>query len=209
MATLLQLRTKLNGEIGVATDAEAAPWSVTTRNNAISDGYAALWRVGVWKPVTVDIAATGLRAYAVTGMRRLNRAELLDSSGGLIERTAAYIEPDGAGGYQVLVPEISTGYTLRLYGWTAYVSTFANDAASDDLEAEYNRIPLLKAKAILYRAQLASFARYGERQAVAPQMNLTVDQLLGVIAACEREFADEAGVLAGLRLRGGNVVRVP
>jgi hypothetical protein len=205
VTTLATLRGKLNNEIGVVTDADTAPWSVAARNQAISDGYAALWRVGVWKPVTQDLSTvTDQWPYALTTIRALDRLEVLDSSQRLIERPRGLVEPNGSGGWQLrLVGPVATGYTLRVRGWTAYVSSFANDAANDDLPAEHNRIPLLKAKAILFRTALGSYARYGERQAAPPLMNITVDQFIGLISAAEREFTDEAKALARLRPRTG------
>jgi hypothetical protein len=205
VATLLQLRTKLNGEIGVVTDAETAPWTTAVRNAAIADGYAALYRAGVWKSATQSLATvTDQAIYALTTIRRLERVDLLDSSSRVLENPKAIVEDDAAGAWQLrLARSISTGSTLKVRGWTAYVSVFASDAANDDLPAEYNRIPLLKAKAILWRAQLGTFARYGERQALPPVMNVSVDQLLGMIAAAEREFEDEARRLSNLRPRSG------
>ncbi|HEY6014506.1 MAG TPA: hypothetical protein VIU37_10875, partial [Candidatus Limnocylindrales bacterium] len=76
MATLAQLRAKLNGEIGVVTDTEPSPWSQTVRNNAIMDGYAELWRAGVWKAVIETPASvTDQSIYALTSIRRLERLE--------------------------------------------------------------------------------------------------------------------------------------
>jgi hypothetical protein len=203
--TLLNLRLALNGEIGVVTDAETTPWTQAVRSAAISAGYAALWRTGVWKSVRQDIASVdGQTTYAAVTPRRLNRIDLLDSSLNIVSRPVGYIEPDGSGTYQLdLRAACSDGYTLRVYGWTAYKSVFSGDTDPDDLDAEYNRIPLLKAKAILYRQQLSLFARYGERQAVAPEMNMTIDQVLGLVAAAEREFTDECKALANLRPRVG------
>lgn len=212
MATLLAIRTALNGELGVLTDAETAPWSLAVRNQAIADGYAALWRAGVWKPVTQDIATvTDTFTYALTSIRRLDRVELLDDSLRLLEAPRAVVEDNGSGGWQLRLTSnvtIDTGATMRVRGWTAYVSTFASDAATDDLPAEHARLPRLKAAAILYRQQLGTFARYGERQALPPDMNITVDQFLGLIAAAEREFATEAEALSNLRPRSGQARRI-
>ena len=209
MSTLLQLRTRLNGEIGVATDAETAPWSVAVRNQAISDGYAELWRVGVWKDAKQDLASvTNQWAYALTSIRRLDRLELLDSSLRLLEEPKGNVELDHAGTntYRLrLVSPVATGSTISVRGWTAYVSVFASDAAVDDLPTEHVRVPLLKAKAILWRAQLATFARWGEKQSIPPEMNLSIDQFLAMIAAAEREFETEARSLANLRPRTGRV----
>lgn len=201
--TLANLRAKLNGEIGVDADADTLPWSTTVRNNAISDAYAELWRVGVWKPATQSISTTNTTwIYALTSMRAVYRVEVLDTSNYIIDQYPATVEDDGSGGYQLVLPvPTATGFTLRVRGWQPYVSTFANDSASDDLPSEYNRIPLLKAKAILWRQQLARFIRYGERQNVPPEMNVTVDQLLAAIAAAEREFEVEAKRLANRRQR--------
>jgi hypothetical protein len=208
--TLANLRAKLNGEIGVTTDGETAPWSTTVRNNAISDGYAELWRVGVWKDAKQDLVSVADQAiYALTSIRRQRRIELLDSSSRLLELPPGIVMEDGSGGYHLALRAAPPGgYTIRLYGWTAYTSTFASDAAVDDLAAEYNRIPLLKAKAILWRAQLAKAARYAQRQAGPPEMSLTIDQLIGMIAAAEREFRDEAEALSGLRTRSSQTIKL-
>jgi hypothetical protein len=205
VATLLQLRTKLNGEIGVTTDGESVPWTTTVRSNAIIDGYADLWRQGVWKAAKQDLTANSdTYTYALTSIRKVNRVEVLDSSGALTSRAIGRVEDDGAGGYQLVLPTpVATGYTIRVIGWTAYKSQFSSDSDTDDLAAEYNRIPLLKAKAILYRQQLGQFARYGERQAIPAEMNLTIDQFLGIIAAAEREYDDACRELSNQRPRLG------
>ena len=285
--TLADLRLKLNGELGVLTDTETSPWSMAVRNAAICDGYAALWRQGVWKAVKQDYPTVeGQTVYAACTARRLNRLDLLDSSSNVVAHPEGFLEPDGTGTTQlVLRAGCAVGYTLRVYGWGAYQSYFTiNDSITsssvanptlittvttvvgtfyttgdtvtitghtgstpalagdytltvvsptsftipvnvtvggtggtarclyasslpDDLDAEYNRIPLLKAKAILYRQQLALFARYGERQAIPPEMNLTVDQVLGIVATAEREFTDECRTLAGLRPRVGQALK--
>lgn len=212
MTTLLALRTKLNDEIGVAIDAETAPWTTAQRNAAISDAYADLWRAGVWKDAKQDITTvTDQWQYPVTSIRKLNRLELLDSSSRVIETPKGIIEPDGTGlgTYQLRVTYPLTGsFTLRVRGWAPYTSTFANDAAVDDLPAEYNRIPLLKAKAILYRQQVARFMRYGEAQAIEPAMNVSLDGLLSGIAQAEREYAEAARQLSGQRPRSGQTARL-
>jgi hypothetical protein len=205
VATLAAIRTALNGEIGVVTDAEATPWSVAVRNQAISDGYGALWRAGVWKPTVQSVASvTDTWVYALTTIRRLERLELLDSSGRLLETPGGVVEDDGSGAWQLrLKASIATGSTMRVRGWAAYKSTFADDSATDDLPAEHGRLPRLKAKAIIWRIALAGFARYGERQALPPEMNMSISELFVMVAAAEREFDTEAKALANLRPRSG------
>lgn len=206
--TLANLRAKLNGEIGVTTDGETTPWSQAVRNNAISDAFADLWRQGVWKPAKQDLTSSeSTWTYALTSIRKLNRVEVIDSAGNIGPATGV-VEDDGTGGYQLsLRTPVATGYTIRVYGWAPYKSQFSGDSDTDDLAAEYNRVPLLKAKAILYRQQLGQFARYGERQAVPPEMNLSVDQLVGIIAAAEREYIDACRELSAQRPRVGRARR--
>lgn len=212
MTTLATLRGKLNDELGVTTDSDESEWTLALRNGAIASGYAELWRKGVWKDAKQDFATvTDQWLYALTTIRRLDRLEVLDSTSRVLERPRGVVEPDGSGNavnQLRLASPLSSGFTLRVRGWTAYVSTFANDAANDDLAAEYNRIPLLKAKAILWRKSLSNFARYGERQASPPEMSMTIDQLLAMVAAAEREFAEEVKALSALRVRTGQSRRV-
>lgn len=203
MTTLAALRTKLNGEIGVDNDAETLPWTIAVRNEAIADGYAELWRVGVWKAVTQDFPSDPTtRTYHLTTMREAYRVEIVDQASNIIDLAPFKVEEDGAGGnLLILAVPIAAGFTLHVRGWTAYVAAFASDAASDDLPAEYNRIPLLKSKAILFRRQSARFMRYGERTNAPPEMAISLEALLSGVAAAEREFEIEAKRLANRRPR--------
>lgn len=208
MTTLATLRGYLNDELAVADDSETSPFSKTLRNRAISQGYAALWRSKVWKPVQVDVAVTdGSVFYTVSGMRRLGAAYRLGSDGLPLEKVPALLEERGASNYVLTIAAMDAGDTIRLEGWTAYASTFASDSSSDDLPDELNRLPLLKAKAICYRKVLSDFARYGTRQIAPPEMNVTVDQIVGIISAAEREFEAEARLVAKQRTRYGQPMR--
>lgn len=193
MATALSvLRGYLNAELAVTDDTESTPFSAALRNRAISQGYAALWRAGCWKPVQQSIASVTHQTVYATTIRRLRVVDVIDSSGYVCDHAPGRIEETSIGTFElILKTPIATGYTLRTNGWTAYVSVFVNDAAVDDLADEYNRIPLLKAKAICYRKVAADFMRFGTRQAIPPEMNMTIEQMLGVVAAAEREWAQE------------------
>lgn len=208
MATLAAIRANLNSELAVASDAETAPWSVAVRNAAISAGYAALWSARAWKPVVVDLATVeGQNIYSgLTGIRRLGYAEVLDTTGAIVGHPAARLEADGTGGYRLTVPALAAGLTLRLHGWTAYKSTFTGDTDTDDIEPEFARVPLLKAKAVLFRQQLATFARFGQRQAVRPDMGVSVEQLVGLVTTCEQEWNQAVREMAAQRPRIGHAL---
>lgn len=207
MTTLATLRGKLNGDIGVAADGDTVPWTTAQRNDAISDAYAELWRVGVWKDAKQDIATVDdTWTYALTSIRKGYRLELLDSNSEIVSMPRGIVEPDfaGTGAYRVrLVRPIAGGYTLRVLGWTPFKSSFSGDSDNDDLPAEHIRIPLTKAKAILWRKELAKFAIVGQRQTTVPSMNVSIDALIALIATAEREFEDYAQKLAGQRPRTG------
>jgi hypothetical protein len=189
MATLATIRASLNSEIGVLADADTIPWTQAVRNDAISKGYAALWIEGVGKPVIEDETTVDAQAaYAITTIQRVAYAEVIGSSGGIVESPPCEVVPNGSGGYQAIVPGLAAGYTLRLHGYAPYISTFATDAAVDDIETEWARVPLLKAKEILYRQELGRVARFQERQAAPSGMSVGVSDLLAVIAAAKREW---------------------
>ena len=201
--SLATLRGYLNDELGVITDAETSPWSQAFRSRAVSIGYATLWLRGVWKPVTADLATVaGQMVYAPSGIRVLERAGLYDGTD-LIEDVPSATLRDEGGTYTVNVGTVAAGYTLRLFGWTAYKSAFSGDGDTDDLDPDYNFIPILKAKAVCYRQGLSKFARYGSRQTVPAEMNLSAEQMLGLEAAATREFEQECAALAARRPRVG------
>lgn len=203
MATLADLRGRLNRELRVGADADTKPWTVAERNAAIGDGYAELWRAGVWRPLRQSIATVDdTSKYALTAIREVDRLELLDTSSNIIEVAFPAVEDDGSGGYQLVLPTpFVTGYTMRVLGYGPYKSVFSSDADTDDLPAEHVRVPILKAKAICYGWELSSFLRYRERQTVQPEMNVTVDQMLGAMAAAERDFTIQARLIANKRPR--------
>jgi len=205
MTTLAALRAKLNDEIGVLTDAETSPWTTAQRNTAISEGYAELWRSGVWKDGKQDLSTVADQSvYALTSIRKLYRMELLDDSSRILEMPKGIVEPAfaGDGSFRLrLSRPIGSGFTLRVLGWSPYKSVFSGDSDTDDFPAEHSRIPILKAKAVLYRQQLSKFMRFGETQVLQPTMNVSLDGLIAGIAQAEREFAELVRELSGQRPR--------
>jgi hypothetical protein len=193
VSTLAQIRAALNADMGIATDAETAPWSVTARNAAIAAGYQELGRKGATKPVVVSVNAVTDKQYylvadGITGIEELSFVDVVNSLGQCVDHPQAILEADGAGTFQLVTPPIATGYTLKLHGFKPYICTFAGDSSPDDLESQYQRVPLLKAKAILLRQTSIGAARYNQRQLQAPTLNATLDQILGMISLAEREF---------------------
>jgi hypothetical protein len=118
-------------------------------------------------------------------------------------------------GHTGSTPAISGNYVATVTAPTTFTipvsvsagGTGGTASENDDLDAEYNRIPLLKAKAICFRKALGDYARYGQREVAPPEMGVTVDQLLSLIASTEREWEVETRALSGLRKRYGQPVR--
>lgn len=215
MTTLANIRAALNTEVGVDSADDLSGdlvFPFAARNAAIAAAYADLWRMGVWKDAKQDLTTVAdQHTYALTAIRRLTRLELLDSGARLVEKPKGVVEPDGAGTntYQLrLNGAITAGYTLRVRGFAPYLSVFASDATSDDLPAENLRIPILKAKVILYENQRALFARYGEKQALPSMMNVTLESLIGMIQVAAAEYREAVRTLSGLRQRSGQLARL-
>jgi len=202
--SLATLRGYLNDELAVPADADTAPWSQAYRSRAIGIGYSTLWLRGVWKPVTADLATvSGQETYTPSGIRILERAALYDSTGALVEDASSATLREEGGTYVLSVAGMAAGYTLRLFGWTAYKSTFSGDGDVDDLDPDFNYIPILKAKAVCYRQALSKFVRYGSRQTVPAEMNVSAEQLLALESSALREFEVECEALAARRPRVG------
>ena len=210
MATLAEQRAVLNRELGVIEDAELSPWTVNARNAAIVEGYKALYRMGVWKSTTQTTSTVDATwSYALTLMHDVDRVDVLDSSSNVIEQARFTVDDDGTGGYGIsLATPIAAGYSMTIRGWGPYSWALEDDADEDDLPEEYSRLPILKAKVILYRQQLSSYMRYRERLNVPAEMNVTIDGLVGAIAAAEREWEVEARRAANRRRRSMRPVRV-
>jgi len=202
--SLATLRGYLNDELAVPSDSDTAPWTQAVRSRAISTGYATLWLRGVWRPVTCDLATVSAQeVYTPSGIRVLERAGLYDQYGALVQDVPSATLRDEGGTYTLNVFPLAAGYTLRLFGWTAYKSMFSGDGDVDDLDPDYNFIPILKAKAVCYRQQLSKYVRYGSRQTLSPDMNVSAEQLLALEASALREFEVECKALADRRPRVG------
>lgn len=189
-STLADIRARLNLEVSVLNDAETYPFSLAARNQAISNGYAALWPVGVGKVSSQDIVTVdGAQSYATT-IQRLYDCALIDGS-----YIAGYIPSkivQTASGYTLfLTLPVGGASTLRVSGLTPYISIFASDAAVDDLDPSMGRLPLLKAKSILFTAALANYARTSSHQSEPASLNVTVGDLLTMRAAAEQEWEKE------------------
>lgn len=210
MATLASQRAVLNRELGVIDDAETSPWPVAARNAAIVEGYKALYRMGVWKPATQTTSTVDTTwGYTLTTIRDVDRVDVLDSSSNMIEEARFTVDDDGSGGTTLtLAAPIASGYSMAIRGWRPYSWALVADADADDLPEEWSRLPILKAKVILYRQQLSSFMRYRERLNSPAELNVTVDGLVGTIAAAEREWEVEARRAANRRRRSMRPVRV-
>ena len=192
MTSLLSIRALLNIELGVASDSDSRPYSLASRNAAIAAGYAELARVNVLKPATDDIDTVDEAQSYITSVVQLYDVELLDSSGYGVGHPKARITQTASGPTLFMRLPVSSGYTLRVNGWTPYVSVFADDAAVDDLDSSVpTRVPLLKARSILLMGKISEFANFSGHQAAPASLNITVSELLGLRATVELEWERE------------------
>lgn len=196
MATLLEIRTNLNLELGISTDADTKPWPVATRNQAIATAYAALWRDGVWKVASQDITSVDDAQTYITTVEELYEVALLDSSGAIVGYPPAKIVETASGPTLFLVVPVAGGMTLRVRGWKPYTSDFKtagvfDDTKSDDLDADLAFLPILNAKANLYAQATSKYMNYSGHQAAPGDMNVTLEQLLGGKQDAKRDYQIE------------------
>jgi hypothetical protein len=202
VTTLANIRAQLNSDLGMTTDADAKPYTQAQRNAAISLGYGALWWAGVWKNATDSIATVdNAQSYLTTTVKKLYDVALVDSTGYIVGYPKAKIDDTAAGATLFLVLPVSSGYTLSVHGWAPYISTFANDSASDDLDPSLLRIPLLKARSILYSGMINQFMAFSGHQSSPAALNVTLEQLLTAKATAEREWENETRNIAVSRDR--------
>jgi hypothetical protein len=196
MATLLEIRTRLNAELGISADADPKPWTVAVRNQAIATAYAALWRDGIWKVTTDDITSVDDAQTYITTVEELYDVALVGSDGSIVGYPSAKIKETDSGPTLFLVAPIAGGYTLRVNGWMPYVSDFKtagafDDTKSDDLDAKYAELPILNAKYLLYAAQVTRYMAYSQHQAAPGDLNVTLEQLLGGKQDAKRDYLTE------------------
>lgn len=195
--TLADIRALLNIELGVAADGDARPYTVAARNAAISQGYAALATVGVMKPTSDTITTvSGAQSY-ITTVQELYDASLVDSGGYNCGRLKGRIVQTASGPTLFLTLPIGDGATIAVQGWTPYVSVFASDSAVDDLDSTVPvRIPLLKARSILYQSKISEFVNFSGHQSAPASLNVSVSELLGLRSSVEREWEMETRRIA-------------
>ena len=164
--TLLQLRTRLNIDLGLTDDTAATPWgSEAVRNEAIRDGFERLWpAMRRMREERQDYDATK-QVYEL--------AEVKDVQLVAVESADGIIRNDLKNWRNFAVDDDPVRYTLRMStatginggvlvisGYAPYKSFFSGDADQCDLTDRLCWIPLLGARAWLYRRRYHEFLDY-------------------------------------------------
>ena len=169
--TLAQLRARLNQDLACA-DGSEQPWGDrATRNGAIRSGFERL-EPGVMRLIQEDVPTTDSLEYDLTsGIRDVELIEQVHSNGQTrdIKNYRAWLVQDDPPVCRIrLASPLSTDSGLVVTGHAPYISELSAEADACDMEARYVWIPLMWARAELYRRRFHLFLDYEQYNAENP-----------------------------------------
>jgi hypothetical protein len=187
MATVSALRQDyLNDYLGRA-DGSTLPWSDTQCDNAITTALYQLWPdVGVF---TTGDATTSSTDQLVTvpaalgsemGEYRISRIDVIDSSGTYVDKVTNW-RPHSATQI-VMKPKLTSGLTLRFYGWTRYLVDGSN------LPVRLEAVVAMKAAALAYGNLEGQLANSQNMQGLDMGRTVDAQTAAGLSAYWERRY---------------------
>lgn len=167
-------------------DASAKPWAAAELDVLLGDAVTRLWpRLGIWTTDDVDTDSTTMLYTVPTafGSRfRISRIDLVNTDGLYVDRVNNWRKHNDA---QVLVkPQISTGLTLRFYGWIPF------DPDASDLVVDLEDAVAHAAAARAYGGLAAELTNSERQQNLDTGRVVSYADAVGMAAYHERLFAD-------------------
>lgn len=193
-STLDSVRTaSLNVELGLDSDSDNRFGTTAQRNYAIQEALRRLWpRMGRLTRENVTVVDDQYD-YTLTTVRDVVRVEQYDEDGLFISDLrgnwrAWWDEEDATPVVRLhLVDELDTDTSLKVVGYAPYTVP-ASGGASLDLQPEDEWVIIAGARALLYRRLLNQFVVFERHANENRSTSLTPDQILGMVAAAERDF---------------------
>lgn len=135
MTTIATLRTARLNPYLHRTDGSARPWSDTECNAFLADALTDLWPdhgVSVVEDLTSD---ANVDRYTLSSVQRVSRISLLDGLGREVDRVTDWRIVEDSGTRDVIIhPVLSTGLTVRVYGYKPF------DVTASDLPTQLEHI---------------------------------------------------------------------
>lgn len=149
MATVVALRTTYLNDLLQRTDASSVPWTDSQCNQAITNALFDLWPLlGQFVYGDVETSSTSqlytvpVALGTVAGEYQISRIDVLDASGNYVDQVGIWRRHSAT--QVVIKPLLSSGYTLRFYGW----KRFASDGSD---------LPVRLERAIAYKAASTAY----------------------------------------------------
>lgn len=197
---LATLRGLLNDELGLASDSDDKPFgAAAVRNQALVTTLQRLWpRVAML--ITEDITGDpATMDYDLVDVWDILAIELLIDGATVagpkqaISKYRSYRNEwdEGSSARLTLFTPLRTGHTLRVIGWQPYaVPDVDNEASETDVPELMLPVITAGARAYLYRAKMNQYANFERFQNTNRSTTLSVEQMLALWSAAEREYAD-------------------
>lgn len=164
--TRLQLRTRLNLDLGLSDDTAEKPWGdEAVRDEAIRDGFERLWpQMRRMQDETQDYENLK-QTYDLTKVKDVQLVEVVSSDGVIrneLKNWRNFAVDDDPVRYTLRLSSASapTSTELHISGYAPYFSQFTDDADPCDLEDRLAWIPLVGARAWLYRRRYHEYLDY-------------------------------------------------
>lgn len=149
MTTVAEIRQNYLNDILERIEGASVPWSDAKCNLAITTAFYALWpHIGQFVYGDVATSSTSqlytvpVALGTVAGEYQISRIDVLDASGNYVDQVGVWRRHSAT--QVVIKPLLSSGYTLRFYGW----KRFAADGS--DLPVRLERAVSFKAASMCY-----------------------------------------------------------
>jgi hypothetical protein len=189
MATVASIRQTHLNDIVSRTDGSSVPWSDTQLNTQITSALYDLWPdLGLFASGDVATSSTSqLYTIPVTlgtaeGEYLISRIDVLDASSNYVDEVQWWRRHSASA--VVIKPLLSSGYTLRFYGW----KRFAVDGA--DIPVRLERAVAYKAAALAYGELAARLVNYQRQQGLDSGRVVDYPSAIGLSAYWEQRFRE-------------------
>lgn len=192
------LRTDyLNHELGLASDADPAFGTEARRNFFLQNAIRKLWPDVARLTYENVVAATNDQTYTLTAIEDVERIEVFDTasseivSGTIRSWQVTREESADPPVLRLVVPPVSTGYTMRVIGYAPYTvpaSSPPSGSGSVDFPSRMAHVVSAGGRVEAYRAKLNSFANYDQFANENRSNVLQPAELLELLRQAEREF---------------------
>lgn len=187
MATVASIRQDYLNQFLQRTDGESVPWGDAQCNTAITGAFYDLWPL-VGQFVFGDVATSSTSMlYTVPvalgsaeGEYQISRIDVLDASGTYVDTALVWRRHSPT--QVVIKPLISSGYTLRFYGWKRFAVT------GSDLPVRLERAVAYKAAGVLYGELAARLVNSQTQQGLDSGRIVDYPTAIGLSAYWETQF---------------------